>query len=128
MSHSIKRTCIRSLAVIAGEAGTPALDLVRSYWESQTKSVSFATQWRRALHDGFLSGTESPTVETKIREIELGANFGQLPEEDVIELQLRPDPMVGDGSKANNGWLQETPSPHHQTDMGQCRVSKPQNG
>ncbi len=99
------------LAIIAGQAGTPALDLVRSYWESQTKSVSFATQWRRALHDGFLSGTESPTVDTKIREISLGANFGQLPEEDVIELQLRPDPMVGDGSKANNGWLQETPRP-----------------
>ena len=100
------------LAIMAGKAGTPALDLVRNYWESQSKSVNFATQWRRALHDGYLSDTEFPSIDVTVREsISLDSSFGRLPEEDVLELQLRPDPMIGDGSKANNGWLQESPRP-----------------
>ncbi len=100
------------LAVMAGKAGSTALELVREHWESQGISVNFATYWRRALHDGILPGTESPSVTANIRNaIQLDGPFAQLPEEDVLELQLRPDPMVGDGSKANNGWLQETPRP-----------------
>jgi molybdopterin-containing oxidoreductase family iron-sulfur binding subunit len=100
------------LGAMAGKAGTSALDLVREYWESQGLTVNFATYWRRALHDGILPGTESASLTLNIRStIELQPGFAQLPEEDDIELQLRPDPMILDGSKANNGWLQETPRP-----------------
>ncbi len=106
------KSALDFLAVMADKAGTPGLELVRQYWESQALDANFATYWRRALHDGVLPGTEAVKRTPKVvGAIQLADDFGQMPEEDVVELQLRPDPMVGDGRHANNGWLQETPRP-----------------
>ena len=100
------------LSVIAGKAGLQDFDLVRDFWESQKLGANFATHWRHALHDGYLSGTEFQKVSPEISQsISVGNDFASLPDEDALELQLRPDPMIGDGRQANNGWLQETPRP-----------------
>ena len=64
------------------------------------------------MHDGYLSDTEFPEVSPEInRSISVNSDFATLQDEDALELQLRPDPMIGDGRQANNGWLQETPRP-----------------
>jgi MoCo/4Fe-4S cofactor protein with predicted Tat translocation signal len=100
------------LAIIAGKSGTPALELIRQYWESQRLDANFSTFWRRALHDGSIPGTESAVKTLSVHaSLQLPSGFAQLPDEEDLELQLRPDPMIGDGRYANNGWLQETPRP-----------------
>ena len=101
------------MSAIAGKSGLQDFDLVRDFWESQKLSANFATHWRHALHDGYLSGTEFTEVKNPEinRSISINSNFATLQDEDALELQLRPDPMIGDGRQANNGWLQETPRP-----------------
>lgn len=100
------------LAAMAGKAGTPALELIRQYWESQRLDANFSTFWRRALHDGSVAGTESAVKTLRVSTpLALASGFAQIPGEEDLELQLRPDPMIGDGRDANNGWLQETPRP-----------------
>ena len=39
-----------------------------------------------------------------------------------LEILFRPDPTLGDGRWANNGWLQELPKPLDQTVVGQRRA------
>ena len=97
---------------MAGKAGTPALELIRQYWESQRLDANFSTFWRRALHDGSIAGTESAVKTAQVSTpLALASGFAHIPGEEDLELQLRPDPMIGDGRDANNGWLQETPRP-----------------
>jgi molybdopterin-containing oxidoreductase family iron-sulfur binding subunit len=97
---------------MAGQSGTPALELVRQYWESQRLDANFSTFWRRALHDGYAKGTELASKKVSVNApLQVPNDFAQLPDEEDVELQLRPDPMIHDGRFANNGWLQETPRP-----------------
>ncbi len=74
---------------------------------------TFEDLWRKALHDGVISGTSLPTRS-------LSANAGFLSQPEVnrttaaggkIEIVILPDPCVYDGRFANNGWLQELPKP-----------------
>ena len=45
-----------------------------------------------------------------------------------MEVIFRRDPMIYDGSRANNAWLQETPKPITQSVLGQCRAHQSQPG
>ena len=87
------------------------LDLLKDHWEAQSLEANFAIFWRKTLHDGVMAGTQFPQLTPKLRKIPIPAGFGKLTEEDVVELQLLPDPMIDDGRFANNGWLQESPRP-----------------
>ena len=70
----------------------------------------FENQWRTVVHDGFLPGTQFPTV---------GGGAASAPDlsgleaatPDAIELVFRTSPTVFDGHYANNAWMQETPHP-----------------
>jgi molybdopterin-containing oxidoreductase family iron-sulfur binding subunit len=79
--------------------------------------------WKRALHDGFIPGTAvtagGPATPFPASGSGLSAS-GSAPGEPRaenrepragLELIFRPDPTIGDGSYANNGWLQELPKP-----------------
>ncbi len=83
-------------------------ELVRARWQAQWPVEEFETRWRRALHDGFVEGSALPE-----RQLEplLGDWARAAPATPPAELELvfRPDPSVGDGRHANNGWLQELP-------------------
>jgi len=93
---------------LVGSPETNGYEIVRKYWQGQQKGGDFETAWRKALYDGFFANTAAAakTVAPK---------GGNIPATDtgsaeVMEVIFRRDPMIYDGSKANNGWLQERPS------------------
>jgi MoCo/4Fe-4S cofactor protein with predicted Tat translocation signal len=104
------------LAVLSGQAGQSAHDIVRSYWRSQRPpqeaDKDFENFWELTLHDGWMKGTALPA---KPPLVHLGVPGSSLPlaagSSGRLELVFRPDPTLGDGRFANNGWLQELPKP-----------------
>ena len=96
--------------------------------------------WKRALHDGFIPGTAvteggaATAVAAAVPAAPASAGGGTPPaagpaappapatsaapstpaapqSQGGLELIFRPDPTIGDGTYANNGWLQELPKP-----------------
>ena len=100
------RSEIELLSALISEQPTKGYDLVRETWTPVLAGQDFEAAWRNTLHNGYLqnSGFTSVTPE---------ATFdGQLPESDAgLELVLRLDPTILDGSFANNAWCQELPDP-----------------
>jgi molybdopterin-containing oxidoreductase family iron-sulfur binding subunit len=99
------------LAVLTGQAGTAGHDLVRGYWQRQKPKADFEQFWWKSLHDGVVEGTALPA-----KAIKLNPAFPTQPAPAGsaaarMEIVLRPDPTIWDGSFANNGWLQELPKP-----------------
>jgi Fe-S-cluster-containing dehydrogenase component len=106
------------LAVMAGEAGTPGHDFVRGYWQRQKAGAHFEQFWQTSLNAGVVADSALPP-----KTVRLNPAFGTRGEAAPrpypsrrdgvggIEIVLRPDPSIGDGSFANNGWLQELPKP-----------------
>jgi MoCo/4Fe-4S cofactor protein with predicted Tat translocation signal len=84
-------------------------DIVRDYWKSRNLWPDFEAGWRRALHDGFIAGTALPSATVALRPLELPPPKATVP--GGLEISFRPDPTIGDGRFANNGWLQELPKP-----------------
>jgi MoCo/4Fe-4S cofactor protein with predicted Tat translocation signal len=110
------KTAHELLAVIAGSAGQSAFEIVQQHWQTQLGENDFARQWRKAIHDGLVAETEAQTVDAQLSE-DLRADDAtaarastELPE-GKFEVEIRPDPTIGDGRYANNGWLQELPKP-----------------
>ncbi len=100
-------------AVLMGQAGHSAHDIVRDYWKGQRPAKQsdkeFENFWETTLHDGVMAGTALPA-----RAMPVNLDSGKLPASQNaggIEVVFRPDPTVGDGRHANNGWLQELPKP-----------------
>jgi molybdopterin-containing oxidoreductase family iron-sulfur binding subunit len=98
------------LGVLLG-TGESAYDTVKKFWESQL-GPNFHVAWNTALHDGLIAGAQLPPKNpTLISSLQIPATTASLIEEETLELQFRPDPLIWDGSFINNGWLQETPAP-----------------
>ena len=100
------------LALLTGGSGTTPHDLVRSYWQSQRpeKDKAFEALWEKSLHDGLIAGTASAPISVSVS----NAFLTQAPATsvtDALEIVYLPDPSLGDGEYANNGWLQELPKP-----------------
>jgi len=72
-------------------------------------ATDFETNWKRVIHDGFVTGTASPA-----KTFPLKTDWTSQPPAQVgtgYEVAFRPDPNIYDGRFANNGWLQELPKP-----------------
>jgi MoCo/4Fe-4S cofactor protein with predicted Tat translocation signal len=97
------------ITILAGQPGLTGHDLVQQYWQKQHAGADFETFWRRALHDGWITGTtyapRSVTAKAVSLPVQQPANANS------IELNFRRDPSIYDGRFANNGWLQELPKP-----------------
>ena len=101
------------LAVLSGESGKPALDIVRETWERHLSlSGNFDRSWQISLHDGLVAGTALPIKTVSLRpSLQLPEGTGAILDEEGLELVVRPDPLLGGGRFSNNAWLQETPKP-----------------
>ncbi len=110
------------LAVLTGQTGQSSHDLVRNHWKSQTSAADFEKFWQTSLHEGVIAGTALPVKELRIeaRGLKIEGRDPQssilnpqssTPDPQSVELIFRPDPTIGDGRYANNGWLQELPKP-----------------
>ncbi len=107
------------IALLTGDGGKSGHDLVRDYWQSQRpeKDMAFEAFWETSLHDGLMAGTALPTISAGLR-VDFSSEFAsqaplraQSGGTNGLEVVFRPDPSIGDGEFANNGWLQELPKP-----------------
>ncbi len=73
-------------------------------------SASFEDNWRKSVHDGFVSGSAAPAKTVSINSSFLSQNAPAASSSGELEITILPDPSVYDGRFANNGWLQELPN------------------
>ena len=93
--------------------GTPAdtgFEIVQRYWQGHMGSANFEEDWRKALYNGFIPNSAATAKNVTAKTEAAGGSPIALPG-DGIEVIFRRDPMVYDGTFANNAWLQETPKP-----------------
>jgi molybdopterin-containing oxidoreductase family iron-sulfur binding subunit len=100
------------LCILNGEDELPNREILERHWLGNGGSMS-ASDWRQAVHDGFIAGTESetrvPTLRTQLMTEAQTAIADR--KGGSRTLTFRPDPTIYDGRFANNGWLQECPKP-----------------
>jgi len=97
------------ISLLNGQPQTSAYELVQNYWKSKHPGTDFVTWWRKAVHDGWIEGTASQSKQVSAKSANLPT--ARASQANDIEIIFRPDPSVYDGQFANNGWLQELPSP-----------------
>jgi molybdopterin-containing oxidoreductase family iron-sulfur binding subunit len=99
------------LSVLTDDTPQKAYDLVRATWQSEFGEV-FETRWHESLANGLVTNSQfpirTPSLQANSISLSEGSGDGQ---GEGFEILLLPDPSVGDGRFANNGWLQELPKP-----------------
>jgi molybdopterin-containing oxidoreductase family iron-sulfur binding subunit len=107
------KTPYEILDTLAKQPGKSAHDTVFEYWKTQRREKEFKVFWEQTLHDGVMAGTALPPASVKLNTdavSKISVSAQALPS-DELEIVFRPDPTIGDGRFANNGWLQELPKP-----------------
>jgi MoCo/4Fe-4S cofactor protein with predicted Tat translocation signal len=95
------------LELILGRMDRKGYDVVTQFWKAGRRGEDFARFWKTSLNDGLVSGSASPLKSVAPSVPPGGWKFS--PPRSGMEIMFRPDPSVGDGRHANNGWLQELP-------------------
>ena len=98
------------LTLLLGQPDLSPLEIVRDYWRRR-KLARFRV--------GLAAGARDGRDRRHALRAQRGHAHRQRPEEsgalspaaDALEIVFRPDPTIGDGRFANNGWLQELPKP-----------------
>jgi MoCo/4Fe-4S cofactor protein with predicted Tat translocation signal len=105
------RTAHEIIAALTTRPERSSYEIVREHW-LKTRGMD-EKSWRRALHDGFIAGSaETPQAPGPRPQAPSSQAPSPKPQtQGAIEIQFRPDPTIGDGQLANNGWLQELPKP-----------------
>jgi molybdopterin-containing oxidoreductase family iron-sulfur binding subunit len=109
------RSAHEIVAALTTDQVPPAKDIVRQSWGSQ---LSDENAWNGALRVGFLTvGFEAAPSATEAAPAlpMTSPPAPRAPHKDEVEIVIRPDPTIRDGSFANNGWLQELPKPLFKT-------------
>jgi molybdopterin-containing oxidoreductase family iron-sulfur binding subunit len=101
------RSAHELLGMLAAEIRFSGYEIVKGYWQRQHPGPDFEAWWRRALHDGVVSGTAFPA---RTPALQFGWKSSPPPHR-AFEVIFRPDPTIHDGCFANNGWLEELPKP-----------------
>jgi molybdopterin-containing oxidoreductase family iron-sulfur binding subunit len=94
--------------LLLGTNDSPAGASVRATWRA-TFGSEFETRWTRALHDGFIAGSEAKLV-TVSASLPRPAPENS-PDAGFLRVVFKPDPCIWDGRFANVAWLQELPKP-----------------
>lgn len=102
-SHSLHEV----LAAFLHQDGVTGYDIVRGYWMGRTPQAQFDNVWHQALVNGTVPNSALPAKTAAFK----GAIPPSPPTTSGLEVAIRPDPHIGDGRFANNGWLQELPKP-----------------
>lgn len=119
---------------VDAQNGKSAHDLVKEFWVRAHSGLVPGIQvadasgqpfksadsfWKHVLHDGWVPGTGLGDRASGIGSQVSGRSETPAPRPDTqsasatggLEIIFRPDPTIGDGRFANNGWLQELPKP-----------------
>ncbi len=103
------KTAQEMIAVVSGKTGN-AFDLVRKHWQRIYREADFDQYWHTALSNGYMEGTAYPAKAVALQQNAI-REFAETTGKGDFEVVFRPDPTIGDGRWANNGWLQELPKP-----------------
>jgi molybdopterin-containing oxidoreductase family iron-sulfur binding subunit len=104
------RTACEVLSALLDAAPRSGHDLVRDHWKERSGALDFDAAWRRTLNDGVMAKTAAdPRRATIQADFDPAQSAGEA--DASLELAFQPDPTIGDGRHANNGWLQELPKP-----------------
>ncbi len=112
------RQAIESFLSWSGD-NTTSYDFVRNVWRDnyyskQSNFLTFNEFWNNVLHDGVFTyaASTAPIVESSV---DLGSIASSVAasykSSSTYEYQLYKKVAIGDGSMANNPWLQEMPDP-----------------
>jgi molybdopterin-containing oxidoreductase family iron-sulfur binding subunit len=104
------KTAHHFFQALLDEPGLSPYDAVRETWKPVIKG-DFETGWRKALHQGWIEGTEYLITPNEIIQMSVAMPASAPSPKDWLEIIFRPDPNVYDGRWANVGWLQELPKP-----------------
>ncbi len=100
------------LAVMARQPGATAHEIVKQYWQRQNPGADFDLFWETSLNDGVVANSTLAAKSVKLSAGLAGETAKPASQSaGTLEIVLRPDPSIGDGSFTNNGWLQELPKP-----------------
>lgn len=106
------RSALELIAKLAGSTAKPQ-ELVREAVEAVAGSLD-SDGWKKLLHDGFLADSAAEPVDVSFSGSDASepseAAEAEEAKGDSFELVFLPSSSTYDGSLANNGWLQETPS------------------
>jgi MoCo/4Fe-4S cofactor protein with predicted Tat translocation signal len=100
------RTAYELLAAFTESPGVTPYDVLRTYWQSQTKAGEFESWWRKSLHDGYVAGSGGAVRNATAKPVSVTPKSST-----GMEIVFRPDANLLDGRYNNNGWLQELPRP-----------------
>lgn len=102
------------LAVLGGEPRPDGYGIVRNTWMQAARERGEADAesfWTEAVRVGVVAGTAATPVDVPLSG-DLAAGLPAPPHGGGgMTVLFRPDPWLGDGRHANNGWLQELPRP-----------------
>src|SRR5262249_2091987 len=59
------------VAALSGEASPSGHDIVKGFWRKQSQAPDFEHWWRRALHDGLVSGSALPPKSVHVNKTDL---------------------------------------------------------
>ncbi|NTV62112.1 MAG: TAT-variant-translocated molybdopterin oxidoreductase [Oscillochloris sp.] len=100
---------VELLAALLGQTGNSDYELLASAWQQRSGlgDEDFTTFFKRSLNDGLVADSALPARQLGL----VGLNLTLPAPIAGYEVVFRPSPTIHDGRYANNGWLQELPSP-----------------
>jgi len=104
------KTAHEVLAAFSPEPERTSHDIVKDAWRGKLPGAGDEAAWQKALHDGIVEGSAAAAKTPALKPFPLDAPSKAASAEGLTVL-LRPDPTIGDGAYANNGWLQELAKP-----------------
>ncbi|HWC55764.1 MAG TPA: TAT-variant-translocated molybdopterin oxidoreductase [Sphingomicrobium sp.] len=104
------RSAHEILAALTSDEQAQAQQLVRQSWPQ----LATGGTWAGTLKTGFLR-VSAAVASTTAQTTPPPRAPVPMPKGDEVEIVIRPDPTIHDGSFANNGWLQELPKPLFKT-------------
>ncbi len=101
------------LSVLLGKGDRNSYNIVRDYWKTRPADLggNFEKGWRKILNDGVVAGTKASEKMLNVAQIGIIDTGTRAAVANGMEITFHPDPHIGDGRDANNGWLQELPRP-----------------
>ena len=111
--HSERRTTSEILSTLLGEPPATSHDLLAAYWRRLRSD--FEAEWPAWLGRGLIPGTGFDAGAPDVRFGAVADAIRRLPvppsDGPSLEVTLRRDARVHDGTYANNAWLMEMPDP-----------------
>jgi molybdopterin-containing oxidoreductase family iron-sulfur binding subunit len=102
------RSAIEILSMLTDPEPRAGYEMLRAFWRGQMGD-DFEAAWRQALLAGFVSGSAFPAQ--PVKPAALATAVAPATTAAALQVLVRPDPTIWDGSFANNAWLQELPKP-----------------